>query len=162
MSDPVRLSRRQSVLQTLKYAGFMCSAGAIQIGVFTLLTELNVFGDRANPYGPSYFIALALSVVWNFTFNRKFTFKSAANYPIAMLKVFGYYLVFTPLSLWWGNALTAKDPASRWLPYAVLLGTMVINGVTEFLFQRFVVFRNSINTNPSGQKEEAAKHDSVL
>ena len=80
----------------------------------------------------------------NFTFNRKFTFKSAANVPIAMMKVFGYYLVFTPLSTLLEKYLTET---CGWNEYLVTVINMVINFVTEFLFDRFVVFRDSIDTN---------------
>lgn len=93
-------------------------------------------------YGPSYFVALALSVIFNFTANRKYTFRSANNVPIAMAKVLGYYLVFTPLSIWWGEALAQHG----WNEFAILVPTMLVNAVTEFLFNRFVVFRDSINT----------------
>ena len=99
-----------------------------------------------NEYGPIYLIALILSVLWNFTFNRKFTFKAANNIPIAMLKVFGYYLVFTPLSVWLGNYFTAKFASFGAIEYVVLGITMIVNMVTEFLFQKFVVFRGAENT----------------
>ena len=92
-------------------------------------------------------------MLWNFTFNRKFTFKSAANVPKAMLLVFLYYCVFTPLSTWGGNELEAIG----WNEYLVLAISMLLNMVTEFLYTRFVVYRNSINTNELGKKEEAAK-----
>lgn len=104
---------------------------------FALLTELTGL-----PYWPCYLISLVLSVVWNFTFNRKFTFKSAANVPKAMLLALLFYVPFTPLSTWWGKALTDAG----WNAYVVELGTMVVNFVLEFLYQRFFVFRNSINT----------------
>ena len=97
----------------------------------------------------SYLVALVLSVLWNFTLNRKFTFHSAANVPVAMLKVAGYYLVFTPLSTWWTAALTALG----WNEYIVLILTMLSNFVTEYLFQRFVVFRGSIDTALEEQKD---------
>jgi len=154
-STPVRLTAKENFLQTAKYCCVAASAGAVQIGSFALLSEL-IFHDKEGDYGPSYFIALVLSVLWNFTFNRKFTFKSANNIPVAMLKVAGYYLVFTPLSTWWGVALDARWPRYK---YLILFGTMFVNGVTEFLFQRFVVFRGSINTSESGRKAEAKKHD---
>ena len=93
------------------------------------------------PYWPSYLTALILSILWNFTLNRNVTFKSATNIPLAMLKVFGYYLIFTPLSTLWGKALTDIG----WNEYLVLGGTMVINFVTEFLFMRFVVFKDKSN-----------------
>jgi putative flippase GtrA len=158
---PLKLTARQNLRQTLKYFAFAASAGVIQSAVFTLLTETNVFRDANNPYGPSYFIALALSVLWNFTFNRKYTFKSVANVPVAMLKVLAYYCVFAPLSIWWGNALAALRPGSRVLPYAVLLGTMLVNGVTEFCYYRFFIFRKSINTNESGRREEEKKREKL-
>ncbi len=141
---PLELTPKQNFFQFLKFTMFSITAGIIQVISFTLLNELTRF-----PYWPSYLIALVLSVVYNFTVNRRFTFKSANNIPIAMLKVFGYYCLFTPLSTWWGAALTNL----HWNEYIVLIGTMVINFVTEFLFTRFVVFRNSINTNDIAMKE---------
>ncbi len=123
---------KKDLWQALKFLLFSISAGIIQTVVFTLLNELCNFS-----YWPSYLIALTLSVVWNFTFNRKFTFKSANNVPIAMLKVLCYYLVFTPLSTWWGDALEGVG----WNEYLILAMTMVINFVTEFLYSKYFVFR---------------------
>ncbi len=139
-----------STWQFIKFTLFSISAGAIQALSFTLLNELTGF-----PYWPSYLIALILSVVWNFTLNRRYTFHSAANVPKAMFLVFLYYLVFTPLSTWWGDALTS--PAIGWNEYIVLGGTMIINFVTEFLFQRFVVFRHTMNTNDIAQRKAGGK-----
>ncbi|MDR2752742.1 MAG: GtrA family protein [Oscillospiraceae bacterium] len=159
MSEPTKLSTKENFLQTVKYFCFAASAGAIQAGSFALLTELNVFRDADTPYGPSYLIALVLSVLWNFTLNRKFTFKSANNVPIAMLKVAAYYAVFTPLSLWWGNALTGRYP-QHWVQYAVLVGTLLVNGVSEFLYQRFFVFGKSINSATKKKQDSAGSaHD---
>ncbi len=141
-------SKKQEFIRFLKFTLFSCSAGVIQIGAFTLFSEL-VFHDGNNEYGLSYFISLFLSVLFNFTINRKFTFKSASNVPIAMLMVLGYYAVFTPLSILWGIAL---EKQAGWNKYLVLAITMVINFVTEFLFTRYVVFRKSINTQPSKKK----------
>ena len=133
-----KLSSRENIFQMLKFTLFSISAGLIQIAVFTLLNEVCRFA-----YWPAYLIALLVSVLYNFTLNRRFTFKSAANIPIAMIKVLMYYAVFTPLSTWWGDALTAIG----WNDYIVLAGTMIINFVTEFLYCRFFVYRNSIYTN---------------
>ena len=140
MEQP-KLTDGQNVIQALKFLLFSISAGIIQWLSFTLLEEVAHL-----PYWPSYLVALVLSVLYNFTVNRAFTFKSAANVPVAMFKVFCYYLVFTPLSTWWGDALTKAG----WNDYLVLFLTMVINLVTEFSFCRFVVYRNSIGTR--GQK----------
>jgi putative flippase GtrA len=142
-----RLTNRQQFIQFAKFTLFSISAGAIQFASFTLLNE-----TTGLPYWPSYLIALVLSVLWNFTLNRRFTFKSACNVPLAMLLVAGYYAVFTPLSTWWGAALTDAN----WNEYIVLAGTMVINFVTEFLFQRFVVFNKTINTNNIARKSKKA------
>jgi putative flippase GtrA len=86
--------KNKSVLQAIKFALFSASAGVIQVGSFTIFNE--IFGWQ---YWPAYLVSLILSVLWNFTLNRRYTFKSAANVPIAMAKVFGFYLVFTPLNL---------------------------------------------------------------
>jgi len=156
-TEPVKLTRRENLIQTVKYFAFAASAGAIEAIVFALLSEF-VFRDAENEYGWSYFIALVISILWNFTLNRRYTFKSANNVPIAMLMVFGFYVVFTPASILWGKALTGLNPDSRLLYYAVFVFTLAINGVTEFLFQRFVVYRGSINTNALAQKKEEEGH----
>ncbi len=130
---------KKEIVRAIKFLLFSMSAGLIQLGSFTLLNEL-LHWD----YWLSYLIALVLSVIWNFTFNRKFTFKSANNVPIAMLKVLGYYAVFTPLSTLLEHYLA---DTLMWNEYLVTFINMFINLVTEFLFQRFVVFGKSIDTN---------------
>ncbi len=138
-------TRRQILEQSAKFVLFSASAGIIQFAVFTLLTE--VLRLR---YWPAYLTALILSVLYNFTVNRRFTFRSANNVPIAMLLVAGYYLVFTPLSTWWGDRLTGAG----WNAYLVLIGTMLVNFSTEFLYWRFVVFGRSIDTNELAKKKK--------
>ena len=139
-----KLSKQENRLQVLKFVLFSISAGVIQTGVFTLLNELLHWR-----YWPCYLIALIASVLWNFTLNREFTFKSAGNVPLAMAKVFGFYCVFTPLSTWWGSVLTDGGINE----YIVLFGTMLINLITEFLYDRFFVFGSSINTNNRANRE---------
>ena len=123
-----KLSKKANVLQAIKFACFSASAGVIQVTTFTLLNELmpEIQGTNAfskwffnSEYGAYYLIALVLSVIWNFTFNRKFTFKSATNIPVAMLKVFGFYCVFTPVS--------------------VILGEMVAQN-TSWDFAEYIIF----------------------
>ena len=133
-----KMDKKELMCQLFKFVAFSISAGVIQMGLFTLLNEL--VGWK---YWPSYLIALVASVVWNFTFNRKFTFKSASNVPKAMTLVLLYYAVFTPLSTLWGQAMADAGINE----YIVLAFTMIVNFVTEFLYQRFFVFRKSINTN---------------
>lgn len=132
-----KMTKKQNILQVVKFALFSASAGIIQLVSFTLLFE--VF-DLNNTL--SYLISLSLSVLWNFTFNRKFTFKSAANVPVAMLKVALFYCVFAPLSTWWTHEFTELGVNE----YLIEAGTMLINLVTEYLYCRFVVYRNSMNT----------------
>ena len=136
--------RKKELMRSLKFLLFSISAGAIQILSFTLLNELLHL-----PYWVSYLIALVLSVIWNFTLNRRFTFRSANNVPVAMLKVAAYYAVFTPLSTLLEKYLTETV---GWNEYLVTLINMVLNFVTEYLFDTFVVFRGAIDTNDLAQK----------
>ena len=129
----------------MKFLLFSISASMIEIGTFTLLNELLHL-----PYWVSYLTALVLSVLWNFTFNRKYTFQSTENVARAMSLVFLYYLVFTPLSTMLEHQLAA---VYGWNEYLVTAINMVINFITEFLFQRFVVYRNSLDTNERAQKK---------
>ena len=137
--------KKDELIRTLKFAIFSVSAGVIEIVAFTLLEKLTPW-----PYWPCYLVALVLSVLWNFTLNRRFTFRSAANVPIAMLKVAAYYLVFTPASTLLGNYLSETV---GWNEYLVTILNMVLNFVTEYLYDRFVVFGKSIDTNGRAVKE---------
>ena len=130
--------KRKEFLRTVKFILFSISAGVIQAVSFTLFNELMHL-----KYWISYLAALVLSVLWNFTLNRKFTFQSANNIPVAMLKVAACYAVFTPLSTWWTAVLTEKAGVNE---YIVLALTMLVNFVTEYLYQRFIVFGKSIDT----------------
>ena len=121
--------------KVVKFSLFSFSAGLIQMGSFALLHECTNLS-----YWPSYLFSLLLSVLWNFTLNRKFTFHSAANIPVAMVKVALYYLIFTPLSTLLGNYLTRT---LLWNEYLVTILNMTLNFVTEFLYQRYYVFRSS-------------------
>ena len=138
------MSSKRDVVRVVKFVLFSCGAGIIQVVAFTLLNEI-----ARLPYWPAYLTALVLSVLYNFTVNRKFTFKSAANIPIAMLKVFGYYCVFTPVSTWIGDYFADTRGVNE---YIVLAVTMLCNLTTEYLFCRYVVYRNSIDTNDSASK----------
>ena len=145
------MKKNKDLVRAVKFVLFSCGAGIIETVTFTLLNELAHL-----PYWPAYLTALVLSVLYNFTVNRKFTFKSAANVPIAMLKVFGYYCVFTPVSTILGNYFQGTKGVNE---YIVLAVTMILNLLTEFLFCRFVVYRNSIDTNADAQKEKAAESE---
>ena len=122
--------------QALKFTLFSISAGAIQIGCFALL-EIFI-----KDYWIPYLISLVLSILWNFTLNRRYTFKSAANMPVAMAKVFGFYLVFTPLSTYLGNLAEGCGVND----FIILIITMISNFVLEYLFCKFVVYRGQEDT----------------
>ena len=137
---------KKEVLRTVKFVLFSISAGVIQIGSFTLMEE-----GLGLTHWVGYLISLMLSVLWNFTLNRKFTFCSANHIPTAMLKVAGFYLVFTPLSTWWTAALTSAKVG--WNEYLVLALTMLINFISEYLFDRFFVFGGSLDTAKAKEEE---------
>lgn len=132
---------KKELLRTIKFTLFSISAGVIQISAFTLLNELLSLN-----YWFSYLQSLVLSVLWNFTLNRKYTFQSATNVPVAMVKVACFYVVFTPLSTWWTAVLTEPAYGIMINEYIVVVGTMLVNFVTEYLFDKFVVFRGSIDS----------------
>lgn len=137
--------RKKELIRSLKFLCFSLSAGVIQLASFTLLNELVRW-----PYWPCYLIALVLSVVWNFTLNRRYTFQSANNVPKAMAQVFGFYCVFTPASTLLGSYLA---DTLLWNEYLVTILNMVSNFVLEYLFDRLVVFRKSIDTNDRAGKQ---------
>ena len=130
---------KKELLRSIKFTLFSISAGVIQVLSFTLMEEVLHLDHWL-----SYLVSLVLSVLWNFTLNRKFTFHSANNVPIAMAQVALFYLVFTPLSTWWTAVLTGEG--FLWNEYLVLALTMIVNFVTEYLYDRYVVFGKSIDT----------------
>lgn len=134
---------RSELIRTIKFVLFSISAGVIEIGTFTVLYELLHW-----EYWVAYLIALVLSVVWNFTLNREFTFRSANNVPVAMLKVAAYYAVFTPATTLLGQYL---EGTCGWDGMIVTILNMLLNFVTEYLYDRFVVFGKSIDTNKRAQ-----------
>lgn len=133
--------KKKELLRSLKFLCFSVSAGVIELASFSILSIF--LSDEY--YVIKAFISLSLSVIWNFTFNRKFTFKSASSVPIAMLKVLCYYIVFAPLSIFLADLYLVKT--LQWNEFIVKFVTMLVNFVTEFLYQRFFVFGKSLDTN---------------
>lgn len=127
---------KKQLKQMIKFTLFSVSAGIIQVGTFALL-EIFI-----KTYWIPYLTSLVLSILWNFTLNRRYTFKSAANVPIAMAKIFGFYLVFTPLSTWLGNLAEGAGVND----FLILGVTMLTNFVLEFLFSKFFVYRGKEDT----------------
>ena len=124
-------------IRVLKFVLFSSSAGIIQMGSFTLLNEFT--GWR---YWPCYLISLLLSILWNFTFNRRFTFKSDANITRSMLLVLAFYAVFTPATTILGEWLAE---GLHWNEYLVTAINMLLNLTLEYLYQRYVVYRNKVD-----------------
>ena len=127
----------KELFRAIKFTIISISAGIIQIGTFTLMYEVFKW-----IYWPSYLISLLLSVLWNFTINRKYTFKSANNVKVAMLLVLAFYAVFTPVSTILGSLAEGSGVNG----FIVEIITMLSNFVLEFLYNRFVVYRNSCDT----------------
>ena len=138
---------KKELIRSLKFLLFSISAGVIELVAFSLLNELTHWS-----YWPCYLIALVLSVLWNFTLNRRYTFQSANNVPRAMALVFGFYCVFTPLSTLLGSYLA---DTLAWNEYLVTALNMAANFVLEYLYDRLVVFRKSIDTNALAQKKSS-------
>ena len=130
------MKMNKELLKTIKFTLFSISAGIIQLGSFSIFTEILKWR-----WWPGYLVSLILSVLWNFTLNRNFTFKSASNVPVAMIKVFAYYCVFTPLSTYCGNYLVNAGMNE----YLVTVINMLINLITEYLYQKYYVFRDTLN-----------------
>lgn len=143
-------NKKQELLRTVKFALFSASAGLIQILSYTFMVEVFHWDNNSNLTWLSNLISLVLSVIWNFTFNRKFTFKSAANVPIAMLKVAAFYAVFSPVSTLCTKVLSEKG----WNEYLIEAMFMLLNLILEYFYQRFFVFKNSIDT--------ADKHNATI
>lgn len=149
--DNMNIERKDSNLKkelfrSIKFGLFSISAGIVEIVTFSLLNELTGW-----KYWPCYIIALVMSVLWNFTLNRRYTFRSADNISIAMIKVLCFYLVYTPASTALGNYLA---DTLLWNEYLVTLLNMLANFILEFLYDRFIVFRKTLDTNElAGDKQ---------
>lgn len=129
--------KMREFIRVVKFLFISISAALIQLGSFALFNDLFKWG-----YWVSYLISLLLSVLWNFTINRKFTFKAANNVKIAMLLVLAFYAVFTPVSTILGNLAEGSGVNE----YIVLIVTMLANFVLEFLYTRYIVYHNSCDT----------------
>ena len=149
MASPVPLKSKESLVQAIKFTLLSLSAGLIEAGSFVLLERLTALS-----YDFKHVISIVLSVLWNFTLNRRYTFKSANNVPIAMIKVALFYVVFIPLTAWLGQMASNNNVND----YLIKIPTMFLNFVGEFLWWKFVVFRGTENTNKLAQ-EKAAKAD---
>lgn len=135
---------KKELWRTIKFTLFSISAGVIELAVFALLEQLTDWS-----YWPCYLIALICSVLWNFTLNRNYTFQASNNVPVAMAKVALFYAVFTPASTWLGNYLAES---LLWNEYLVTGLNMIANFVLEYLYDRFYVFRDSIDTRGKDKK----------
>ncbi|MBR3164710.1 MAG: GtrA family protein [Lachnospiraceae bacterium] len=133
-------------LRAVKFTLFSISAGVIEIVLYSVLDKVTSW-----PYWPCYLIALVASVVWNFTLNRQYTFQSANNVPVAMMKVAAFYAVFTPVSTICGNYLAET---AHWPGILVTLLNMGCNFLLEYLYDRYFVFGKSLDTNERAKRQQ--------
>ena len=122
------------------------SAAVVELSSFALCDSF--FG--LDPW-VSQLISQILSVLWNFTINRRFTFQSAGNVPVAMAKVALFYVFFTPATTWLTAWLTEEH---LWNEYLVKAMVMLSNLILEYLYQRFFVFKDSLDTNDIAKKKQ--------
>ena len=132
--------KNNSMIQMMKFTFFSISAGVIQVISFAIFNDLLKW-----IYWPSYLSALILSIIWNFTLNRQYTFKSTANIPVAMIKLFGFYIIFTPMSTWLGHIAESIGIND----YIILSLTMISNFLLEFLYCKFIIYKDQENTRQS-------------
>ena len=144
--------KRKETIRVIKFVLFSISAGIIEFVSFTIFSLLPGYNNHY--YWVAALASLLLSVIWNFTLNRKFTFQSAKNVPIAMMQVLAYYAIFAPLSIWLAQMYLIDTRG--WNELLVKATVMLVNFITEFLYQRFYVFRTTLDTNRKN-KENTAK-----
>ncbi len=149
MRGTLQVENQKELTRGIKFSLFSVSAGIIEFASFALLDGMTQW-----PYWPKYLLALVLSVLWNFTLNRRFTFRSAGNVPVAMLKVACFYAVFTPVSTVFGNYLAE---ARGWNDLLVTILNMAANLVTEYFYDRYYVFGKTIDTNGKANNKDAEK-----
>lgn len=174
--EELKAARKKKAKRFLKYAIIAISGGLIQLTAYIILsdaikldkhvsfdaiyqkqpwlTEIFYDPDTGKTYGLSYFIAVSLSVIWNFTFNRKYTFKSASNVPKAMLLFVLYYAFSIPFNCWaivQLNKLVVFPLSDK----VILICIMLANGLPAFFYQRYVVFGRSLDTKHKKKKRQA-------
>lgn len=142
---------KKEVIRAVKFALVSASAGIVEIAVFTLMNEFTGL-----KYWPCYLTALIASVVWCFTINRRYTFKSAKNVPRAMAMVFAFYIVFTPATTILGNYLAET---LHWNEYLVTAINMALNLSLEYLYDTFVVYRGEMDNNDIAAKEREKERE---
>ena len=140
-------NKKRELIRVTKFIFFSLSAGLIEMGVFALLNELLRWSSW-----PCSLSGLTASVLWNFTLNRKFTFQSASNIPRAMALVLLFYCVFTPVTTLLGSYLA---DTLHWNEYLVTFLNMVLNLVTEYVYDRLVVYRGAVDTARRPEEQPA-------
>ena len=161
-----KITQNKQLWQAIKFTLFSISAAVIQIissSILKLVLDAVVDANDVvvfiRPQPTSTFVAdtvgLALSIIWNFTFNRKFTFKAASNVPIAMLLAFLFYLPFYPFQIWYVAMVERGLESIGGWGFVIGLGTcMIINFVLEFLWQKFVVFHKKATNDAEQETSE--------
>lgn len=158
--------KRKGVMQFVKYALCAASAGIIQLALFSILQAAIPATDKTIRFIVEDIelvafiattVALCASIIWNFTFNRKFTFKDAGNVPKAMVLAFLFYVPFYPFQTWYVCTIKKLllEHMNEDLAGIIAEGTvMIINFALEFMWQKFVVFRK--------KKEDVIEEEKTL
>jgi len=158
LQGQTEFTAKENIWMTVKYFLIVSTAGLIQMGAFNLLSWL-VFHEGDSKFGWSYFIATVISIIWNYTVNRRYTFKSDTDVRRVLLYALLYNIIFVPLSTFGGQAVITRFSLgeNQLLSNVVLLGIMMGNAVIEHIYQRLVIYRGKINTNDLAQKDEGAR-----
>ena len=142
-------NKKKELIRMLKFTLISISAGVIQTVSFELILLLGA------GYWMAYLPSLLLSVLWNFTINRKYTFKAANNVKVAMLLTLAFYAVFTPVSTILGEMATNAAANKELIEQIVFVATLLSNFILEFLYDRFIVYRHACDTAPGKKKQDA-------
>ncbi len=159
-------AKRKGVVQFIKYALCAASAGIIQIVLFSILQTVLpkdmgnihfIVEDMQLGTFIATTVALCASILWNFTFNRKFTFKDAGNVPLAMFLAFLFYVPFYPFQTWYVHTIKTLLSQHISVDGAGIIAeasVMAINFALEFIWQKFVVFRKPKDKKTATTQQE--------
>lgn len=159
-------AKRKGVVQFIKYALCAASAGIIQIVLFSILQTVLpkdmgnihfIVEDMQLGTFIATTVALCASILWNFTFNRKFTFKDAGNVPLAMFLAFLFYVPFYPFQTWYVHTIKTLLSHHINVDGAGIIAeasVMAINFALEFIWQKFVVFRKPKDKKTATTQQE--------
>ncbi|MDO5025763.1 MAG: GtrA family protein [Trueperella sp.] len=145
-----KIKLTETQLQAVKFTLLSGTAAVVEAGSYALFLALDLM-----PVSWAQAISVALSVLWNFTLNRKFTFKSTGNVPFAMLLVSLFYVAYIPIS----SVLAGLMDDAGMHPAVIKIIWLLINFVGEFIWWKYVVFGIGERWLDSITKRKAAKNE---